>query len=87
MNGKVIVGGSLNLNKDIPELIEWLEKRVDKRSKQPIDMVFLPLLVAEIETLIVKEHWSYNEDFDDAIVGVKVMAKNMAKSIIRRFRE
>ena len=66
MSEKVVIGSKLNLAKDIPDLMEWIEKRVDKQSKQVLDTVFLPLLAAELGLLLAKDNWAYDEPYDEA---------------------
>ena len=85
MSEKIVIGEGFRLDKDVPDLMDWLEKRVGKRSKQVIDMVFLPLLVGEIEILMVKKHWCYDEPIDEAMVAVKVMVKQMASAMFKDF--
>lgn len=50
-------------------------------------MVFLALLVAEINILLLKEHWSFNEPFDESVAGVKESARELAVTMLLEFRD
>ncbi len=76
--GKVEVGSKIR-PRDVADLMEWLEKRVGKRSKERVHLVWLPLVVAEITILLVREHWGYNEPVDESIVGLRLSARELAK--------
>ena len=85
MREKYIAGAGLDLRKDMPDLIEWIERRIDKQSKQVIDMAFLPLLVAEVQFLMVEKHWCYDEPYDDASIALRVSVKALAKEVFSNF--
>ena len=76
--GKVGVGSKIRPG-DVADLMEWIERRVGKRSKEPVDSVWLPLVVAEMNILIAREHWGYNEPVDESIEGIRLLARDMAK--------
>ncbi len=75
---KYSVGSKLKLGLDVPDLMDWIEKRVEKRSKEMMDLVFLPLVVAELSILMARKHWSYNEPIDEAVIAIRGGARELA---------
>ena len=71
---------------DVADMMEWVEKRVGKRGKEPLDLVWLPLVVAEIAILLAREHWGYNEPVDESIEGIRLSARESAKGMYDTFR-
>jgi hypothetical protein len=76
--GKVKVGSKIRPG-DVADLMEWIEKKVGKRSKEPMDVVWLPLVVAELAILLAREHWGYDEPVDESIAGIRLSARELAK--------
>ena len=69
--------------RDVADVMELVEKRVGRRSKQPVDMVMLALLAAENVVLLVKSHWNYEEDFESKMYELREVAKITALEMSR----
>jgi len=78
---KFKVGSGLDLKKDIMDLIDWIEKRVDKRTKQPADMIFLSLVASEVCIKLVRQDWDYPESADEEIENIRLLAKRLSNHI------
>jgi len=83
--GNVKVGSKIRPG-DVADLMEWVNRRVGKRSKEPLDMVWLPLVTAEAAILLAREHWGYNEDVDESIEGIRLSARELAKGVYDAMR-
>lgn len=70
--------------RDVADVMELVEKRVGRRSKQPADLVMLSLLVAENVVLLVKSHWPYEEDFKSTMSELREVAKITALEMSRK---
>jgi len=69
--------------RDVAYIMELVEKRVSRRSKQPADMAMLALLVAENVVLLVKSHWPYEEEFESKMSEMREVAKMTALEMSR----
>jgi hypothetical protein len=83
---KYIVGSKLKLGRDVADLMMWLEKRIKKRSSQPIDLAFLSIIVAEISVLFIREYVPFYEPIDEGIADLKVNAKEIARKMFYDLR-
>jgi len=77
---KTIEVGTKVRFRDVGDLMEWIEKRIMKSSKEPMDCVWLPLVVAEATILIEKKSWRYDEPVEEAIASVRLCAQEFAKA-------
>jgi hypothetical protein len=85
---KVEIGCPEIVSKELPELLEWLEKHVSKhKGCHPIDMVVLASLAAECCELIVRESWIYNESPDEVFGRMKIWARQMALEISKEAKD
>jgi len=79
---KVEIGSDDMVGKDLPDLIEWLEKRVSRRKDtHPPEMIFLALVAAECLMNICRESWPYEESPDESFEVLKVKAKELAAEL------
>jgi hypothetical protein len=66
------------LEKDLPELMKWLERRVKHhKGAHPLEMVFLSLLGAELCVSSVVKTWPYDEDCGELIERMRAEAKEL----------
>jgi hypothetical protein len=69
---------------DMAALLEWIEERVAKRSKEPMDCVWLPLVAAEFTIMLARKNWNYDESVDEAIDSIRLKAREFAQSIYKK---
>ena len=82
--GKAEIGCPEVVEKELPKLLEWLEKRVSRhKGSDPIDMVVLASMAAECCELLVRESWAYNESPDEVFGPMKIWARQTALEIWR----
>lgn len=60
---------------EVADMMEFVHRIVEKRSKQPFDVLALSLTVSESLVLLLKDNWSYEEDFGEAINEARKMAR------------
>jgi hypothetical protein len=76
------IGSVEMVTRDLPDLIEWVEKRVSRRKgTHPVEMVFLTLVAAECLMNVCRESWQFKESVDEAFELLKVNAKGLAASL------
>lgn len=78
--GKTFDVGRCLRGSDYADVLELLEKRVDKRGGGPADLAFLALAVAESCVALLLFHWSYEEDVDVGIAGLRESTYKLAQS-------
>ena len=82
--GKAEIGCPEVLDKELPRLLEWLEKRVSRhKGSDPVDMAALAMLGAECCELLVRQSWCYEEAPDTVLGPMKVWARQRAMRIWR----
>jgi len=79
---KVQIGSPEAQIGELPDLLEWLEKRVHRhKGSHPLDMVVLASLAAEMCEIIVRESWSFEESADEVFGSLKIWARQTAREI------
>lgn len=77
------IGSDEMVRRDLPDVMEWLWKRVQKRKgSHPPEMVFLALLAAECWMVLLSEDWPYNEPAAESFEVLKVRAKELAVELM-----
>jgi len=84
MKIEVQIGCDEMIGKDLPDLMEWLEKRVSKRKgAHPPEMVLLALLAAECWMEIICGRWQYEESAEEFFDGLRSRAKELGKKLVK----
>jgi hypothetical protein len=78
------IGGPEMIGRELPDLVEWLERRVSRRKgSHPVEMVALALLAAECCELLVRKSWAYDESPDEVFGPMRIWARQTAKELER----
>lgn len=67
---------------DLADVLELMEERVGRRSKQPGEFAYLGLLISECVLQILKDNWSYEEDYESVVAEMRLSAKASAVKMI-----
>jgi len=58
-----------------------------KSSEEPLNLVWLTTIVAEMCILLAREHWCYNEPVDISIEAVRLKARELAGNMYDGFKD
>lgn len=82
MEIEVQIGSDEMVGKDLPDLMEWLYKRVHRRkATHPAEMVLLALVAGECLMDICRKEWPYRESPDEFFEVLRCKAKEVAASL------
>lgn len=85
---RIEIGCPEVIDKELPNLLEWLEKHVSRhKGSHPIDMVVLASLAAECCELLVRKSWNYEESPDEVFGPMKIWARQTALEISREEKD
>lgn len=72
--------------RDVAEVMELQEKRIDNGSRETADLLMLSLVVAEFTVLLCKDHWWYEQKFETVLSDLRVSAKILAIKFYREWK-